>query len=393
VTTGNSAPWLSVAINDAGNKMLAGTYNGRLYVSSDGGTSWAETRPAGNVNKIWFTVAVSADGKTMLAGTGTRLYRSTDGGATWAETQPAGNNDADWRGTAIGNGGQTLAAAARYGRVYTSTNGGTSWAETQPEGNVNRYWYALAMSDDGNRILAGAYSAGLEVSGTIGDVSDGLAAADSDGDGVLDSVEVAGANSGDANNDSVSDDVQGNVTNVSDPVNTKRVIVEDANQSCALSGVTVAAESGNATADAGYDYPAGMVNFTSTCGTAGFTTTITQYYYGVTDNNYVLRKYNPTTHAYTTVTGVTKQQVTIGGQTVLKVSYSVTDGGALDTDGAANGVIADPAGLASAISAAQSGGSGQLTDTGTNLTAVYVIATALITSAVVVARRSASTRK
>jgi len=36
----------------------------------------------------------------------------------------------------------------------------------------------------------------------------------------------------------------------------------------------------------------------------------------------------------------------VGGQPVLKVVYSVTDGGPLDEDGTANGVIVDPVGLA-----------------------------------------------
>jgi hypothetical protein len=60
----------------------------------------------------------------------------------------------------------------------------------------------------------------------------------------------------------------------------------------------------------------------------------------------VLRKYNNITHAYATVTSTTISTVTLSGKVATKVSYKITDGGSLDQDGATNGVIIDPVGLA-----------------------------------------------
>ena len=60
----------------------------------------------------------------------------------------------------------------------------------------------------------------------------------------------------------------------------------------------------------------------------------------------VARKYQAATNTYSEIPGATITQVTIDGHTVTKVTYNVTDGGALDEDGSANGMIIDPSGPA-----------------------------------------------
>jgi photosystem II stability/assembly factor-like uncharacterized protein len=423
---GAQAYFTTVSVNGSGSTMLAGVQGGRLYLSTNGGASWAETRPAGNTDQQWYTSGVSKDGKTMLVGTnGGRIYLSKDSGATWAETQPAGNADKCWRVSEVKGGGQILFVASRGGRVYKSTNagtswtetqpagnndlywmkagmsedgqnaiigydtgrlyvtsnGGTSWTETQPSGNSNRYWYAIAMNEDGTRMLAGSYINNLYVAGTIGDGSaPSIATADSDGDGIADSTEDAMPNAGDANNDGVLDSLQSNVTSFTNPVTNKAVSVEVAG-SCTLSSVTSANEAANGTQDVDYTYPAGLVNFTAGCGTNSFTSTVKLFYYNLADNNLVLRKYKSPT--YSTISGATKQSLTIGGQSVLSVTYSVTDGGLLDADGTANGTIVDPAGLASAVAGTSSGGT--LTNTGTNSMFVMYVASGLFVASAFVA--------
>ena len=123
------------------------------------------------------------------------------------------------------------------------------------------------------------------------------------------------ANTADFNGDGIADVGQPNVVSLSDPVT-------------------------NAPA------AADMMNFHLLCGSAGFTATVTQYYYGVADKPYVMRKYNPNTGAYTTISSASFSRVTTGGQAVEKASYQITDGGPLDQDGTANGVIVDPSGIA-----------------------------------------------
>lgn len=116
---------------------------------------------------------------------------------------------------------------------------------------------------------------------------------------------------------------------------------------CYIEDMSVDAESANTKTDSDYNYPVGLMNFTIECGGTGFTTTITQYFYGVSENqSLVARKYNPSTQTYTNIPNAVVSFVTISGQSAAKVVYSIKDGGSLDSDGSANGVIVDPSGLA-----------------------------------------------
>jgi len=98
------------------------------------------------------------------------------------------------------------------------------------------------------------------------------------------------------------------------------------------------------TIDTDYTYPLGLISFTADCGTPGYTTTITQYYFNPPAGNFIVRKF--VNGSYLTITGATITPATIGGVPALVVTYQVTDGGALDEDGLVNGIIVDPAGLA-----------------------------------------------
>lgn len=63
--------------------------------------------------------------------------------------------------------------------------------------------------------------------------------------------------------------------------------------------------------------------------------------------NVALRKYNTVTQAYTTVPNVVFNIVKNNNVSSLQAVYTVSDGGTLDEDGIANGVIVDPVGLTS----------------------------------------------
>ncbi|HEY4160983.1 MAG TPA: LpqB family beta-propeller domain-containing protein [Candidatus Saccharimonadales bacterium] len=167
---------------------------------------------------------------------------------------------------------------------------------------------------------------------------------DMDGDGITNAVEAAAPNNGDANGDGVADKFQANVTSIVDTVTGKYLSLQS--NCSANAAVSAQAVPINYT-DPAFSYPAGLVGFTLSCGSAGATATVTQYFYGIpTANTMVLRKYNVQNHTYVTVPGTVAAQVTIGGQAVTKVTYQITDGGPFDQDGSANGTIVDPAGLA-----------------------------------------------
>jgi hypothetical protein len=152
----------------------------------------------------------------------------------------------------------------------------------------------------------------------------------------------------DSNGDGVVDATQPNVTSVTSDVTNKTVALQ-VDSVCQIEQAAVNSASDNAVADAGYVYPNGMFNFSVNCGAVGFTTTVTQYYYDIAATNLVLRKYDGSSHSYSPVNAATISTTNVYGHTVTAVSYQVTDGGPLDEDHTANGVIVDPAGLAAQV--------------------------------------------
>lgn len=166
---------------------------------------------------------------------------------------------------------------------------------------------------------------------------------DGDSDSVMNSVEQNGPNNGDANDDQLEDYEQSNVASFLNEVNNAYTALE-VPEECTITSVTAESEGSQGSQDAGYDYPAGLVDFTIDCGTPGFTADVSLYFYGLTDTNITLRKYFDSTSAYTTISGVQLETLTIGGEQVVKATYQVVDGGDLDLDLTENAIIVDPVG-------------------------------------------------
>jgi hypothetical protein len=181
----------------------------------------------------------------------------------------------------------------------------------------------------------GAAESGSEVEGAITVVPS------ADDDTIADSIEAAAPNDGDANDDGLADDDQATVTSFKNPLTNKYAVL----QTTGCTGNTAVSQAAPTTTDKNYAYPVGLMNFKVNCSVGG-TATVTMYYYGLTSSNLALRKFNPVTSTYTTVAGATFSGITIDGQQATKITYDITDGGPLDADGVANGVIVDPAGPA-----------------------------------------------
>lgn len=157
--------------------------------------------------------------------------------------------------------------------------------------------------------------------------------------------EIIADQTNDTNGDGILDNQQTNLASLQSEDNGKTVALE-VDPSCNVYAAAMKAERTHDIQDPGFDYPEGLLNFTLDCGQNGFTTTIKQYYYDVAPSNLVVRKHNSHTGAYFNIPNATITTETIYGQAVTVVTYEVTDGGVLDIDGATNGVIVDPAGLA-----------------------------------------------
>lgn len=162
-----------------------------------------------------------------------------------------------------------------------------------------------------------------------------------DADGVVDEIENAAPNGGDGNNDGIPDSQQNNVASVLSVANQQYVTLA-IDPSCQLSNVSSVNEASNTVKDGAYDYKGGFLNFTTTdCATD--TVAVSLFYHGVVRSELIVRKYNPTTGAYFTITNanVTDLASPLSG---THVAYTITDNGILDTDPTA-GVITDPVGL------------------------------------------------
>lgn len=193
---------------------------------------------------------------------------------------------------------------------------------------------------------------------------------DLDSDGISDTVEGAGPNNGDANNDGTPDREQSHVASFVSAETGKYVTLVVSDE-CSITEISISKESDAAHQDTSYQYNNGLVNFTADCGEAGFTTTVVIYHHGVQKENLVVRKYNPTTGEYFNISSASLAEQTIGGQTATVASYQITDGGSLDIDGEEDGIIKDPVGLAQAVGAA--GSPDSLSATGQNTVLLVLI--------------------
>ena len=170
-------------------------------------------------------------------------------------------------------------------------------------------------------------------------------ATDADADGIADLVEDGAPNGGDGNNDGIADKLQPTVSSFVD-VNGDHYITFSVSGCRENSNVAVLEFAALNARDNGYQYPFGLTDFTLNC-SRGDTASITMYTFseeGV--NGFKPRKFRSATNSFATIDGAVLAEEEIGGEKAIKLTYSITDGSALDDDGQENGLIVDPVGLA-----------------------------------------------
>ncbi len=248
----------------------------------------------------------------------------------------------------------TLSFALSSGSLPTglslSSGGVVSGTPTQ----TGNFTFSVTVSDDNGD--AGTYEDTkeytlLSISNDVdGDGQVNASDPDDDGDEIPDTVENAAPNSGDANNDSIPDIYQSDVSSVVNDVTNEYITLDTtgSSTSCDVVSFTVDDEDDLAVQDNSADYPIGLNDFTVTCANPGDTADVRVIYQSLYDtSNWVYRKYDSAANNYVDMTNdVTFGTASIDGNTVTTVEYSVTDGGRYDQDGTANGTIVDPAGPA-----------------------------------------------
>lgn len=151
-------------------------------------------------------------------------------------------------------------------------------------------------------------------------------------------------NGGDGNGDGIPDATQGNVETLYNPGAGSYVTLA-ADPTCALSSVSIADVNTHTVKDPAYAYTSGFVNFTAT-GCQDGTAHVELYHHTAPGGQLTVRKYNPLTHAYFTITSATIHAAP-APLSALLVKYTIVDGGVLDVDGSQNGTIVDPVALGS----------------------------------------------
>jgi len=164
----------SIAIHpNAPDKMLAGTWDGNLYVSTDGGENWSlEAHLDGPVFTVYFNpyqpLEAWATAGTLVNNV-PYLYKSTDL-TTWTPVVVDASLTCGERWDLDFLPGETWATSVK---VYSSTNNGVSWTNVYTGANV------IAITPDNPQEIYAAAGRGIRKSSDRGqswqDVNEGLA--------------------------------------------------------------------------------------------------------------------------------------------------------------------------------------------------------------------------
>jgi photosystem II stability/assembly factor-like uncharacterized protein len=143
VQVGTNTGWSALVLSADGRE-LVGTFGGIIYISTNLGVELMPTTGTGSV------FAVSSNGSTILADSGTNIYVSMDRGSTWT------TNTAPTTLEYFAASSNAKMLVAFGGELYTSTNFGATWSQhTPPYG----YTAGLASSADGSHLYGAAFAA------------------------------------------------------------------------------------------------------------------------------------------------------------------------------------------------------------------------------------------
>ncbi len=126
---------------------VAAVTNGRLFVTTNGGTSWTGRESS----RTWRAVASSSDGVNLVAvAFNDYIFTSSDSGQTW---QQRDTTTRQWAGVTSSSDGQKLVAVVggnTIGKIWRSTDAGLNWNSME----TDRNYLSVASSADGTHIIA-----------------------------------------------------------------------------------------------------------------------------------------------------------------------------------------------------------------------------------------------
>lgn len=227
------------------------------------------------------------------------------------------------------------------------------------EGDGDSYSTVISFSEGGRYVVFNSGSTNFVDNDNNG-FFDVFYAEIMDDDGVVSTIEDSSPNAGDVDEDGYDDAIEEHVTSFVNSVSGNYSTIETSGDCISNSNPSAVAENTLGSQDPAYDYPLGIISFEVGCKNAGETATVSVYCFcEVTPvDGTIARKYDEDTGEYTTIDSAVIEEVTIGGQRALKMTYDVVDGGELDEDGLSNGTIIDPVGFARVATSSGEGNNG-----------------------------------
>lgn len=206
-TAAGQRKWQRIALSDDGQTIYASTLETSPWKSSNGGSSWAALSALDNSN--WSGVDCSADGAIVLIGAATdgdaqaissngRVYKSTNGGTSFALVAGLGNGA--WNCVTVSADGQKMTALSNAQGLWYSTDGGATWTRTIAntpgkgiklilDGNditdfVSDVWPSLIPAMNGLEFFVGINTGDSTYNGDMADlwVAPGVSLLDASGD-------------------------------------------------------------------------------------------------------------------------------------------------------------------------------------------------------------------
>lgn len=143
-TAAPGVEWISMAVSDNGQKIVAVGDGTPVWMSTDGGANWSSRAPT----LFWRHVVMTPDGGRVAgAADGAWFQVSADGGQNWVGVNAA----RAWTSAAISDDGRYLLGATGNDYLYGSRDGGQTWRAA----GASSAWRSLAASADGRSLLAG----------------------------------------------------------------------------------------------------------------------------------------------------------------------------------------------------------------------------------------------
>jgi photosystem II stability/assembly factor-like uncharacterized protein len=154
---GGSSDIVRAATDNSG-RVIAGTRNGQIYSSADGGSTWSRQPFPGEFSGVLHALEIDpTDSLRWYAGIESEfarrsgVYRTTDGGQTWTFLEGMAGK-AIWS-LAIWDSDSKIVVAGAGDGVHRTSDGGETWTRISPGSNLDLRPVSALAIDSGNADL------------------------------------------------------------------------------------------------------------------------------------------------------------------------------------------------------------------------------------------------